>query len=83
VTETQSRRKTTDEKFLDLDMCLQKSLQEKSELVKEVEQLRTQLKKSVVEIEQLRKAVSDKDQVKCTQFESWLRVILDLLTAGI
>jgi sensor domain CHASE-containing protein len=71
VIETQSRSKPTHDKFLEeLDVCLQKALQEKSELVKEVEQLETQLKKSVVEIEQLSKAVNYKDQVKFTQFES-------------
>lgn len=65
--ETQSRSKPTDDKFLEeLNMCLQKAFQEKAELFKEVEQLKTQLKKSAVEIEQLSKAVSDKDQVKYT-----------------
>lgn len=69
--ETQPRGKSSDDKYFEeLDVCLNKALQEKSELVKQVEQLKTQLKESVVEIEQLSKAVNDKDQVKCAQFES-------------
>ncbi|XP_021942420.1 leucine-rich repeat and coiled-coil domain-containing protein 1-like isoform X2 [Zootermopsis nevadensis] len=63
VIETQPRGKSSDDKYFEeLDVCLNKALQEKSELVKQVEQLKTQLKESVVEIEQLSKAVNDKDQ---------------------
>ena len=65
----------------DFHECFQRALEEKDELIAEVKYLKTELKESKAETEELRKTVNDMKQVSCsyTVLTPWLLFLCPLL----